>query len=252
MAQPSSTRMIRWWPRWPRLRRARVLTYGFDPTADVTAADVGSLGVDGMRFRLLLPGAASSVTTPALGRHGVHNALAAAAVGLAAGLDPATITAGLARPTGAPHRSVLIQTPTWRILDDSYNAAPDSMAAALDLLADLPGRHVAVLGEMLELGDGTASAHREVGMRAAHRADRLIVVGPGASGIADGAIAAGMDPAAIDTVVDRDAALDLLLAEGRAGDTILLKASRGVALDLLVEPLVRAGGGTLDPLRVGA
>ncbi len=225
---------------------ARVLTYGFSPTADVTAGDVESLGVGGMRFRLLLPDATVGVTTPALGRHAVHNALAAAAAGLAAGLDASTIALGLSRPTGAPHRSVLIETATWRILDDSYNAAPNSMAAALDLLVDLPGRHVAVLGEMLELGDGAAAAHREVGARAAHRADRLIVVGAGAAGIAEGALAAGMDPAAIDTVVDRDAALDLLLTDARAGDTILLKASRGGALDLLVDPLVRAGGATDD------
>jgi UDP-N-acetylmuramoyl-tripeptide--D-alanyl-D-alanine ligase len=228
---------------------ARVLTYGFGRDADVTAEDVESLGVGGMRFRLLLPEAAVAVTSPALGRHAVHNALAAAAVGLATGLDASTIAAGLSRSTGAPHRSVLIETATWRILDDSYNAAPDSMAAALDLLADLPGRHVAVLGEMLELGDGAAAAHRDVGTRAAHRADRLIVVGAGAAGIAEGALAAGMDDSLVDVVPDRDAALDLLLTDARAGDTILLKASRGGALDLLVDPLVLAGGATGDAVR---
>ena len=242
MARPSSTRMIRSWPRWPATPRRGSLTYGFDRTADVTAEDVASLGVGGMRFRLLLPDAAVAVTTPALGRHGVHNALAAAAVGLAAGLDPATIMAGLSKPSGAPHRSMLIETATWRILDDSYNAAPDSMAAALDLLAELPGRHLAVLGEMLELGDGTATAHRDVGIRAAHRADRLIVVGRRRSRHRERRPRRGHGPRR-----DRDgrgsrAALDLLLTEARAGDTILLKASRGGALDLLVEPLVRAGG----------
>jgi len=230
---------------------ARVLTYGFGTTADVTAGDVESLGPSGMRFRLMLPaGSATEVTTPSLGRHGVHNALAAAAVGVAMGLDAPTIALGLSRRAGAPHRSVLIETATWRILDDSYNAAPDSMAAALDLLAELPGRHVAVLGEMLELGDGSAAAHRDVGTRAALRADRLIVVGQGAADIADGALAAGMAPAAVDLVADRDAALELLLADARAGDTILLKASRGGALDLLVEPLIRAGGPTGDAARV--
>ena len=222
---------------------ARILTYGFNDTADVTATDIESLGVAGMRFRLRLPEAVVQVTTPALGRHAVHNALAAAAVAHAMGLDASTVAKGLSRPTGAAHRSVLIETATWRILDDSYNASPDSMVAALDLLADLPGRHVAVLGEMLELGDESTAAHRDVGARAAQRADRLIVVGAGAAGIADGAIAAGMDPATVDVVVDRDAALALVLRDARATDTILLKASRGGALDLLVEPLVQAGGG---------
>jgi len=231
---------------------ARALTYGFDRTADVSAADIESLGVDGMRYRLLLPDVEIAVTTPALGRHAVHNALAAAAVAVAAGLDAPTVAQGLSRPVSAPHRSVLIETATWRILDDSYNAAPDSMAAALDLLATLPGRHVAVLGEMLELGDGAAAAHREVGGRAAQRADRLIVVGAGAADIALGALAAGMDPAVIDTVADRDAALALLLTEARPTDTILLKASRGVALDLLVDPLVRAGGAPDVPRPVRA
>ena len=203
---------------------------------------VESLGVDGMRFRLRLPDEAIDVRSPALGRHSVHNALAAAAVGVALGLDATTIAAGLARGVRAPHRTTLIETGTWRILDDSYNAAPDSMAAALDLLAELPGRHVAVLGEMLELGAGADAAHRLVGARAATRADRLIVVGAGAAAIADGAIAAGMDPA--------------LRGRGRRtgqrrwtcccrvalpADTILLKASRGGALDELVDPLVRAG-----------
>ncbi len=118
---------------------ARVLTYGFDPLADVSAEAVESLGVDGMRFRLRLPDESIDVRSPALGRHSVHNALAAAAVGVSLGLDAATIAAGLARDVRAPHRTTLIETGTWRILDDSYNAAPDSMAAALDLLADAAG-----------------------------------------------------------------------------------------------------------------
>ncbi len=160
---------------------ARVLTYGFEPAADVTADGRRRRWASaGMRFRLLLPEAAVGGHDPALGRHSVHNALAAAAVGVAVGSRRRRPSRPACRgTTGAPHRSVLIETATWRILDDSYNAAPDSMAAALDLLAELPGRHVAVLGEMLELGDGAAAAHREVGTRAARRADRLIVVGAG-------------------------------------------------------------------------
>ena len=92
----------------------------------------------------------------------------------------------------APHRTQLLRAGEWRILDDSYNAAPDSMAAALELLATLPGRHVAVLGEMLELGEGSDEAHREVGRRAAALADRLVVVGDGARLIAESAVASGM------------------------------------------------------------
>jgi UDP-N-acetylmuramoyl-tripeptide--D-alanyl-D-alanine ligase len=131
----------------------------------------------------------------------------------------------------------------WTILDDTYNASPDTVVAALDLLADLPGRHVAVLGEMLELGDETDEGHRRVGAHAARRSDRLVVVGAAAAGIADGARAAGMPGDAVVEVADRDSALVHLLGELRPGDSVLLKASRGIALDLLVEELLRAGGG---------
>jgi UDP-N-acetylmuramoyl-tripeptide--D-alanyl-D-alanine ligase len=226
--------------------RARVLRYGFGPDADVTADEVTSLGTSGMRFRLRLPdGDGALVTMPALGRHSVHNGLAAAAVGRAAGLDATTIARGLGRGSRAPHRTTLIETPRWRVLDDSYNAAPDSMAAALELLADLPGRRVAVLGEMLELGDGSVEAHRGVGRLVPAPPDRLVTVGAGARDIATGAVEAGLDPAKVAMAEDRDEARDLLLASGSTGDTILVKASRGAALDELVESLVAAGGGAI-------
>lgn len=220
---------------------AGVIGYGFERDADVTAEDVASLGEEGMRFTLRLPdGDRVPVRLPALGRHSVHNALAAAAVGVAAGLDAATIVRGLARGFRAPHRTQLVRAGEWRILDDSYNAAPDSMAAALELLGSLPGRHVAVLGEMLELGEGSPEAHLEVGRRAAELADRLIVVGSGAREIATGAAGAGMAAEHITLADDRDRAVELLLAELRPGDTVLIKASRGAALDLIVDALVAA------------
>jgi len=193
-----------------------------------------------MSFRLRTRGEEVEVHSPALGRHGVHNALAAAAVAMAAGLDLAFIRRGLARPASAPHRSTLLEVGPWRVLDDSYNAAPDSMVAALDLLASLPGRHVAVLGEMLELGDATVEAHRGVGAHAATTSDLLVAIGPTASDYADGALAAGMPSASIRTVDDRDTAAELLLRELRPGDVILLKGSRGAALDLLLSPLQAA------------
>jgi UDP-N-acetylmuramoyl-tripeptide--D-alanyl-D-alanine ligase len=127
------------------------------------------------------------------------------------------------------------------VLDDTYNAAPDSMAAALDLLSQLPGRRVAVLGEMLELGEGSDEAHRLVGRLVPQRADRLVVVGEDARGIADAAVEEGMDPAAVAVTGDRAAASALLLDTSRTGDTILVKASRGAALEDLVDVLVRAG-----------
>lgn len=217
---------------------ARTRTYGFSATADVTAEAVESAGRSGMRFVLRIDGEVRrAVATPALGRHAVHNALAAAAVGLEAGLTLDQVVAGLADGWAAPHRSELVEAGGVLLLDDTYNASPGSMLAALELLATLPGRRIAVLGEMLELGDGHEAGHRSVGAAAAPVVERLVVIGAGAGGIVQGARAAGLDPSRIALVPDREAALDLLQPLLAVGDVVLVKGSRGAALDLLVERL---------------
>jgi UDP-N-acetylmuramoyl-tripeptide--D-alanyl-D-alanine ligase len=167
----------------------------------------------------------------------VHNAAAAAAVGLAASLDLATIAAALEEGWSAPHRVDLVRLRGMTVIDDSYNASPGSVGAALDLLADLPGRHVAVLGEMLELGDAHEAGHRAVGEHAGQIADLLIVVGEDAGGIVAGALDAGLDQARVLPVRDADAALDVLRPRLRDGDVVLVKASRGIGLDRLVDGL---------------
>jgi UDP-N-acetylmuramoyl-tripeptide--D-alanyl-D-alanine ligase len=228
--------------------RARSMTYGFAADADVRAGHIVSRGADGMAFDLLAAGEVHPVRIPALGRLAVHNALAAAAVGLAAGLPPAAIVDALATGWSAPHRAQLVRAGRITIVDDSYNASPGSVAAALELLAGMPGRRVAVLGEMLELGDDHESGHRRTGAAAAALADRLVVVGSGASGIADGAAKAGMAGNAIVRVEDRAAAAQTLVDSLRDGDVVLVKASRGIALDLLVDDLV-AFFGSGEPVR---
>ncbi len=215
-----------------------VLTYGFDRSADVRAIDVRSGGESGMRFTLVTSAGRREAAIRGLGRHSVHNALAAAAVAIAAGLSVPLIVRGLARPWGAPHRTALVDAGGWRLLDDSYNAAPDSMLAALDTLASLPGRHVAVLGEMLELGDASAEAHERVGRYAAQTADVLLGIGAEADVYAAAARQAGMAADVVLAVGDRGAALDLLREVIQAGDVVLVKASRGAELDLLVDDLL--------------
>ncbi len=149
---------------------------------------------------------------------------------------------GLARPFRVPHRTTLLRAGEWQILDDSYNAAPDSMIAALDLLASLPGRHVAVLGEMLELGDDSDAAHQRIGEYAAGRADLVVAVGPMAQQYAIGAArAAGLPTSS--SFESREQALRELHLNLRAGDVVLVKASRGAALDLIVDELVRVAHG---------
>ena len=223
--------------RMDRRTAARPLRYGFAAHADVRAERVGSAGLDGMRFRLITPGGAAEVAIPTLGRLSVHNALAAAAVGIAAGITLPRIVAGLEGGWGAPHRTEVARLRGATVIDDSYNASPGSVVAALDLLADLPGRHVAVLGEMLELGEGHDEGHLSVGEAAAGVAELLIVVGRDARGIAEGAIAAGLAEDRIHLVDDAEAALDALRPRLRDGDTVLVKASRGIGLDRLVDAL---------------
>jgi UDP-N-acetylmuramoyl-tripeptide--D-alanyl-D-alanine ligase len=230
-------------PRVLRMRgrtAARALSYGFAADADVRAEDVASAGPDGMSFTLVSPTGRVVAFTPALGRHGVHNGLAAAAVGLAAGLDLDLIVAGLRRGWQAPHRDQLIRVGGLTVVDDSYNASPTSMIAALELLASLPGRHVAVLGVMRELGEAHERGHREVGSAAAGLADVVVVVGEEASGIAAGAAALGE---AVVPVADRAAALAVLRELLRPGDVVLVKASRGAEFEWIVESLVGDHGG---------
>ena len=216
---------------------ARAVRYGFAETADIRATEVASVGTAGMRFRLGTPVGSRDLAIPTLGRLSVHNAAAAAAVGLAAGLDLDTIAGALEEGWSAPHRVELVRLRGMTVIDDSYNASPGSVGAALDLLADLPGRHVAVLGEMLELGDAHEAGHRTVGEQAGHVADLLIVVGEDAGGIVAGALDGGLDQGRVLPVRDADAALDVLRPRLRDGDVILVKASRGIGLDRLVDVL---------------
>ncbi|MDO8484362.1 MAG: UDP-N-acetylmuramoyl-tripeptide--D-alanyl-D-alanine ligase [Candidatus Limnocylindrales bacterium] len=223
--------------RMGRRTGARTLTYGFDETADVTAEGVESAGLDGMRFVLRAAGARQTVAIPTLGRLSVHNALAAAAVGRAAGLSLEEIAAGLAAGWSAPHRAQVVRAGGITLVDDSYNASPRSVVAALDLLAGLPGRRGAILGEMLELGEASEDGHRTVGEAAARTVDWLVVVGRAAAPIAEGALDAGMDPGRIATAPDVEAVLATLPSRLHAGDVVLVKASRGIGLDRLVDGL---------------
>jgi UDP-N-acetylmuramoyl-tripeptide--D-alanyl-D-alanine ligase len=165
-------------------------------------------------------------------------------------MTPEAIVAALARGWSVPHRGQVVVAGGVTIIDDTYNASPASVLAALELLAGLPGRRIAVLGEMLELGDAADAGHREVGRAAAAVCDLLSVVGVGAAGIAAGAREAGLPADRLSVTADRDAAAASLPAVLRPGDVVLVKASRGIALEVLVASLVEVlgepGGETLD------
>ena len=227
--------------------RARPLTYGFAPDADVRAADVTSAGFEGMRFTLASPAGRRAVAISGLGRLAVHNALAGAAVGLAAGMALDEIVPGLAAGGAAPHRSVVHRARGITIVDDAYNASPGSVRAALELLAGLPGRRVAVLGEMRELGEGHDAGHLEAGAAAGATVDLLVVVdgAPGGAAVAmvDGARAAGLAADRVMAVRDASSVVAALLPRLEPGDVVLVKASRGVELERVVARLLAALGG---------
>ncbi len=147
--------------------RARVFFYGLDPQADLWADHVEGLGLEGIRFRLHYRHEVLHLRVPLIGRHSVHAALRAAAVGLVEGLTWQEIVNGL-RSQHAQLRLVAVKTDTGAlILDDTYNASPESTLAALNLLSEIDGRRVAVLGDMLELGQYERQGHEMVGARAA-------------------------------------------------------------------------------------
>ncbi len=221
--------------------QAQVFTFGLDPAADVWASEVTSEGLEGIRFRLHYQDEVLQVKVPLLGRHSVHTALGAVAVGLVEELTWEEIIAGL-QDVQAQLRLVLvpgIQGTT--LLDDTYSASPEATLAALNLLADLPvppgARRVAVLGDMLELGDYTEIGHRKVGQRAADVVDVLVTVGPLARWVAEEAVIGGMPQATVLAVEHNSAAVEALRPRARPGDLILVKGSRALHMEEIVAAL---------------
>jgi UDP-N-acetylmuramoyl-tripeptide--D-alanyl-D-alanine ligase len=227
--------------------RAEVRTFGLGPDAEVRAADVVSRGLEGCQFTIRAPWGARRVVSAMPGRHLVPHALAAAAVAERFAVPFDEVAAALATRSHAPHRMEIVDaTSGARLVDDSYNASPISVTAALDFLAETPvadgRRRLAVLGDMLELGPESEALHREVGARAARATDGLVVVGPGGAWIAEGARAASAVRVA--SAADAEEAASVLereLAPG-IGDLVLIKASRAIGLDRTVE-LLRGEGG---------
>lgn len=216
---------------------ARVFTYGLDQKADLWADDIDSMGLEGISFTLHSGRDRLSIHVPLLGRHSVHTSLRAAAVGLVERLSWDEIVAGL-RDLTSQLRLVAVPGPRGSvILDDTYNSSPESAIAALNLLADLPGRHIAVLGDMLELGPVEESSHRLVGRRSRGVADLLVAVGSRGQLIGEEAISAGMPSTNVYLVDDSDEAIQVLEDVIQSGDMVLVKGSHGARLDKIVAAL---------------
>jgi UDP-N-acetylmuramoyl-tripeptide--D-alanyl-D-alanine ligase len=217
--------------------RATVFFYGLDPHADLWADNVEGLGLDGIRFRLHFHNETIHLRVPLIGRHSVHTALRAAAVGLVEGLTWQEIYTGL-RSTHTQLRMMTVKARSGAlILDDTYNASPESTLAALNLLDELTGKKIAVLGDMLELGPYEQVGHEMVGVRAAEVADELITVGKRGQLIAAAAREAGLTSSAITSVEDSLQAIQALAGKLDAQTVVLVKGSRGMQMDRIVSAL---------------
>jgi UDP-N-acetylmuramoyl-tripeptide--D-alanyl-D-alanine ligase len=192
---------------------------------------VVGLGLDGIRFRMHYAGETLHVKIPLIGRHSVHTALRAAAVGLAEGMNWQEILEGLSQGHTQLRLAAVRSKTGALLLDDTYNASPESMLAALNLLSELEGRKVAVLGDMLELGPYERGGHEMVGLRAAQVADVLITLGPRARIIAEAARRAGMKKNTITEFEDFDPLVEWLRANLQNNDAVLIKGSHGLRMD---------------------
>ena len=216
---------------------ADVVTYGVNPEADVWAERVEGLGVNGIRFWLHHEGKRAQVQVPMLGRHSVHTALRAAAVGLVEGMEWRSVVKGL-QSSASQLRLVAVEGPDGSILlDDTYNATPESVIAALNLLDDLEGRRVAVLGDMRELGAYEVPGHRRVALRARQVADELVTVGELGALIAKAAIEGGMPASRVHEMADNDEVIAYLMKQVGKGDVVLVKGSRSMQMEQIVSAL---------------
>jgi len=211
--------------------KARVFFYGLSREANLWADNVVGLGLEGIRFRLHYQGEILHVRIPLIGRHSVHTALRAAAVGLVEGMNWQEILEGL-HQSYTQLRLAAVRSQTGALLlDDTYNASPESMLAALNLLDELEGRKVAVLGDMLELGPYERGGHEMVGLRAAQVAKILLTLGERAHLIAEAARRAGMKKSSVLEFKEFEPLMDWLKANLTKEDAVLIKGSHGLGMD---------------------
>lgn len=175
------------------------------------------------------------VCIPVEGNHFVPDALAAITVGLRMGVTPEHIAQGLARFQNMSGRQEMIHTDQFLIIKDCYNAGPESMDAALQVLGNQKGRKIAVLGEMLELGVNAQAEHYRVGRIAAERADYLLAYGPNSSKMVEGAITGGLMGEKSQAFEDRESLIRTLKCVAKPGDVLLFKGSRGMHMERVLD-----------------
>ena len=225
---------------YPDRTHARPFLYGVGPGLDLVGEDVQIRGLQGVSGRMSYAGASAEFETPLVGRPGLYVALSAVATAVSLGWSLADACAGLSVVRQSLRLRPIRTSNGALIVDDTYNASPAAVEAALDLIATIPGRRIAILGDMYELGEMEETGHRQVGIKSAQVADTLVAVGPKSRQIQSAAKTAGLEDSQwVAGTADVD------YSPG-PGDVILVKGSRGMRMETIVERLTEMAGGSSE------
>ena len=217
--------------------KGKIISFGISNPSDVSAKNIKYNG-DQTLFSIKTKSFLLPIKLPLPGKHNIYDALAAAAAACALGIKPEYIKKGLEHFKLSSKRLNIIRVKNIRIIDDTYNANPDSMSASLIALKNYPPRRIAVLGDMLELGKSAKSSHENIGKLAAElKIDELISVGKLAKYIAESARSKGLKN--IHAARSNTDAVKILKRTVRPNDTILIKGSRGMKMETIVEGLTK-------------
>lgn len=220
-----------------KLTKARVFYYGLTHESQLWADEVEGLGLEGIRCRLHYQGETIYVKAPLMGRHSVYTLLRAAAVALLEGMSWEWIVYALQSSKVQLRLSTVRSTNGALLIDDTYNASPASTLAALNLLHDLEGRKVAVLGDMLELGQYEQQGHEKVGIRAAEVADEIVLIGERSKVTQQAVLSTGFRASKVHWFSDAQAAAAFLETVLKEGDTTLIKGSHSMHMDQIIAAL---------------
>jgi UDP-N-acetylmuramoyl-tripeptide--D-alanyl-D-alanine ligase len=227
----------KFFPYLKKKAKGKTVSFGIDSPADVSAKNI-RFRADGSSFDIVTKAFSIAVELPLPGKHNIYDALAASASAYAANIAPAKIKKGLESFKLSSKRLNIINFKGLKIIDDTYNANPDSMAAALSILENTPPRRIAVLGDMLELGRIARKSHENIGRLAADlNIEALVTVGALSRYTAKSAASRGLK--SVHSARSNTEAVRILKKMIEPGDTVLIKGSRGMRMETIVDGLTK-------------
>ena len=220
--------------------KARIFFYGLSPEADLWADNIEGLGMDGLRFSLHYQRDVINLKVPLIGKHAIHTILRSVALALVEQVSWDDIITGLQYGRSQLRMVVVKMKNGVTLLDDSYNSSPDSALAALDLLSEMEGNKIAVLGDMLELGPFEREGHLKVGTRVAETCSKFIAIGQRSKLMVEAAKAGGMQNNSVEWYTDVPEAIRAMDKFFSAGDVVLVKGSLGMGMARIVTAMEKA------------